>query len=368
MAEIGPNTRLKVSPFYESTLDEGVVGFSPYNRMLMPVSYGDPAAEYARLTEGVSQWDVAVERQVQLKGPDAVRLAQILSVRDLSGLKENQGKYVPMCDHRGTLINDPVVLQLDDDLIWYSIADKDILMWARCVAAERGLDVELSEPDVSPLAVQGPQAELVMASILGDWVKDLKYFWFRQTELMGIPLVVARSGYSKQGGFELYLMDGARGTELWNIVKEAGKPWDIGPGSPNPVERIESGLLSFGGDTDDLTNPFEVRLERYVDLHLDDEVIGIRALRRIAEQGVQRHQLGIILDGPEPKEGHWVWYDILSEGRKVGDMTNGVWSSRKGRMIGFALISRDFQPGAQVSVSKDGESVSATLCELPFFT
>ena len=283
MAEIGPNTRLKVSPFYKSTLSEGVAGFSPYNRMLMPVSYGDPAAEYARLTTGVSQWDVAVERQVQLKGPDAGRLAQIMSVRDLSGLTESKGKYVPMCDHRGTMINDPVVLKLDDDLIWYSIADKDILMWARCVAAERGLNVELSEPDVSPLAVQGPKSDEVMASLFGDWVKDLKYFWFKQTELMGIPLVVARSGYSKQGGFELYLMDGSRGDELWNIVKEAGQPWDIGPGSPNPVERIESGLLSFGGDTDDHTNPFEVRLERYVDLDLDDEVIGIPALRQIAD-------------------------------------------------------------------------------------
>ncbi len=367
MAEIGPNTRLKVSPFYKSTLAEGVAGFSPYNRMLMPVSYGDLAAEYARLTKGVSQWDVAVERQVQLKGPDAVRLAQILSVRDLSGLTENKGKYVPMCDHRGTLINDPVVLQLDDDLIWYSIADKDILMWARCVAAERGLNVELSEPDVSPLAVQGPKAELVMASVFGDWVKDLKYFWFKQTELMGIPLVVARSGYSKQGGFELYLMDGTRGDELWNIVKEAGKPWDIGPGSPNPVERIESGLLSFGGDTDDQTNPFEVRLGHYVDLDLDDDVIGIAALRRIASEGVRRHQLGIVLEGPEPKEGHWVWYDILSDGRKVGDMTNGVWSSRMGRTIGFALVSRELSPGAEVVVAKDGEEVAAKLCELPFY-
>ena len=260
-----------------------------------------------------------------------------------------------------------MVLQLEDDLIWFSIADKDILMWARCVAAERGLAVDLSEPDVSPLAIQGPKAELVMASIFGDWVKDLKYFWFKQTELMGIPLVVARSGYSKQGGFELYLMDGSRGSELWNIVREAGKPWDIGPGSPNPVERIESGLLSFGGDTDDQTNPFEVRLERYVDLSLDDEVIGIPALRQIVEQGVRRHQLGIILDAPGPNAGHWVWYDILSEGRKVGDMTNGVWSSRKERTIGFALISRDFQPGAEVTVSKNGENVPAQLCELPFY-
>ncbi|MEM7428937.1 MAG: glycine cleavage T C-terminal barrel domain-containing protein [Pseudomonadota bacterium] len=366
MAEIGPNTRLRVSPFYEATLDEGVTGFSPYNRMLMPVSYGQPEAEYDRLLNGVSQWDVGVERQVQLKGPDASEFAQILSVRDLSNCTFGQGRYVPMCDHRGVLINDPVVLKLEEDLYWFSIADNAILLWARSIAAERGLDVEVSEPDVSPLALQGPMAENVVAALCGDWVRELKYFGFRQTAIDDIPVIIQRSGYSKQGGFEIYLMDGSRGTALWNIVREAGKPWNIGPGNPNPAERIESGLLSFGGDTDDETNPFEVRLGRYVDLDLDDEVIGIAALRDIHTRGIARHQLGLRLEGNQPQEGHWVWYDVFSDGLRAGSMTNGIWSPRLGCMIGFALVSRDLAPGDQVTVAKQGREVSGTLCNLPF--
>ncbi len=366
MAEIGPNTRLRVSPFYQATVAEGVTAFSPYNRMLMPVSYGDPAAEYERLMTGVSQWDVAVERQVQLKGRDAARLAQILCVRDLSGCTEGQGRYVAMCDHRGVLINDPVVLKLADDLFWLSIADNNMLLWARSIAAERGLNVEVSEPDVSPMAVQGPMAENVIAALFGDWVKDLKYFGFKETSIEGIPVVVARSGYSKQGGFELYLMDGKRGSELWNVVRQAGKPWGIGPGNPNPAERIESGLLSFGGDTDDATNPFEVRLAKYVDLDLDDEVIGVAALREIHARGADRHQLGLLLEENGSRHGHQVWYDVLSNGRKVGDMTNGVWSPRLERKIGFALVSRDVAPGMQVVAAIDGNELPGTLCELPF--
>ncbi len=367
MAEIGPNTRLRVSPFYESTIAEGVAAFSPYNGMLLPVSFGDPQAEYHRLMSGVSQWDVGVQRQVQIQGPDAARLAQILSVRNLSSCKVNQGKYVPMCDHRGTLINDPVVLKLAEDLYWFSIADNNMLLWSRSIAAERGLDVHISEPDVSPMAVQGPKAEDVVASVFGDWIRDLKFFWFGDAIIEGIPLKIARSGYSKQGGFELYLMDGQRGKELWNIIKEAGRPWEIGPGNPNPAERIESGLLSYGGDTDDTTNPFEVRLHPYVDLDLEDDVIGVQALREIRQRGAKRHQLGIVLNGSEPRNGHAIWYDVYAGDQKAGVMTNGVWSPRMKRNIGFVLVSRSLSPGETVDVLINGIRQPGTLCELPFF-
>ncbi|MGL4404677.1 MAG: glycine cleavage system protein T, partial [Notoacmeibacter sp.] len=264
MFAIYPSARLRPSPFFASTVAEGVKSFTTYNNMLMPTGFGKGEEEYWRIINGVSMWDVAVERQVQLKGSDAARLAQILCTRDMSKCVVGQGKYVAICNHAGTLINDPIVLKLADDLFWLSIADSNILFWARAIAAERGLNVEITEPDVSPLAVQGPKAEDVVASIFGDWVRALKYFWFKETSVNGIPVAVARSGWSKQGGFEIYLMDGSRGTELWNIVKEAGKAWDIGPGNPNSHERIESGLVSYGGDTDDFTNPYEVRMGKYV--------------------------------------------------------------------------------------------------------
>lgn len=333
----------------------------------MPVSYGEPEAEYDRLLNGASQWDVAVERQVEIKGPDAAHLVQILSVRDLSDCVVGRGKYVPMCDHRGVLINDPVVLKHADDHFWFSIGDNNILMWARAIASERGLDATIVEPDVSPLAVQGPLAEDVVASIFGDWVRELRYFWFGDAEIDGIPLKIQRSGFSKQGGFELYLMNGSRGADLWNIVKEAGKPWDIGPGYPNLAERIESGLLSYGGDTDDLTNPFEVRLGKYVSLSLPDEVVGIKALREIHKDGIRRHQLGVVLDEQPRQPGHEIWYKILKNGRNVGHMTNGVWSPRMQTVIGFGLVSTDVVPGDRVEVLRRDVPDAGTICALPFF-
>jgi aminomethyltransferase len=334
--------------------------------MLMPTSYGHPEDEYWRIINGVSMWDVAVERQVQLKGPDAGRLAQILAPRDLSKCKIGQGKYVPLCNHHGVLINDPILLKLQEDRYWLSIADSNIWFWAEAIARERGLNVEVSEPDVSPLAVQGPKAETVVASIFGDWVRDLKYFWFRETEIGGIPVAVARSGWSKQGGFEIYLMDGTKGTELWNIVKEAGQPHGIGPGNPNWCERVESGLVSYGGDSDGQTNPFEVRMGKYVDLHVPDDTIGIEALRRIAAEGPKRHQLGVVLDNSEPVKAEFTWNDIDMEGTRIGDMTTCVWSYRMKKNIGFALVATSAKPGDRVVVRRAAGSVEGTLCELPF--
>jgi aminomethyltransferase len=214
--------------------------------------------------------------------------------------------------------------------------------------------------------VQGPKAEAVVASIFGDWVKALKYFWFKETEINGIPVAVARSGWSKQGGFEIYLMDGKRGTEIWNIVREAGKPFDIGPGNPNVHERVESGLLSYGGDTDDFTNPFEVRMGKYVDLSVPDDTVGITALRQIKAEGVKRQQLGLVFDAEAAAGPSFTWFDIFAEGRKIGSLTNIIWSFRLKKTIGFALVSTEATAGDKVTVMRHGVPELATLCDLPF--
>jgi glycine cleavage system aminomethyltransferase T len=366
MFSIFPTARLRPSPFYEAARAEGMVAGFVYNRMIMPTSYGNPEAEYWRIINGVSQWDVGVERQVQLKGSDAGKLAQILAPRDLSNCQPGQGKYVPLCNHRGTIINDPIVLKLADDLYWLSIADSDIWLWAGAIAAERGLAVEVSEPDVSPMALQGPKAEDVVASVLGDWVRSLKYFWFKETTLAGIPVVVQRSGWSKQGGFEIYLRDGTQGTKLWNIFKEAGQAWGIGPGAPATAERTESGLVSVGGDTDENTNPFEVRLGKYVNLDVPDDVVGITALRKIKAEGIKRHQLGLVLEGGAPEPLGFKREDILLGGKRIGMMTNCVWSPRMKTNIGYALVDVTAQVGNDVTVQRDRGAVKAKLVELPF--
>ena len=365
--QISPSARMRPSPFYESTVADGVKSFSVYNHMLMPTGYGDPQAEYTRLIEGVAMWDVACERQVELHGPDAAKLAQVLTPRRLDQLAVGVGWYVAVCDHRGVIINDPIVLKIAPDRFWFSIADSDLLLWARAVAAERGLDVDVFEPDVSPLAVQGPRAEDAVAALLGDAVRDIGFFRFREMTLQGIPLVVARSGWSKQGGFELYLRDGRQGNELWRLVKEAGKPFGIGPGNPNPWERVESGLLSYGGDTDDETNPFEVRLSRYVDLDAPDDVVGIDALRRIHAAGVKRHQLGVRLDTPAPLEQTPHREPVLADGERVGVVTAVAWSPRLDCNIGLCLLDRAVDEGTLVTVERlDGTRHAGELAGLPF--
>jgi aminomethyltransferase len=194
----------------------------------------------------------------------------------------------------------------------------------------------------------------------------LKYFWFKDASIEGIPVAVQRSGWSKQGGFEIYLKDGAQGTRLWNIFKEAGKPWGIGPGAPATAERTESGLVSIGGDTDDDTNPFEVRLEKYVDLDVPDDVVGIKALRKIKQDGKKRHQLGLVLDGDRPAPLGFRREDINHKERRVGMMTNCVWSPRMKANIGYALISVDVKPGDTVQIMRPAGVTDARLVELPF--
>jgi aminomethyltransferase len=334
--------------------------------MLMPKSYGNPEEEYWRLIKGVAQWDVSVQRQVELIGPDAHLLAQALTTRDVSKCKIGQGKYTPICNHLGILLNDPIFLKLANDRFWFSIADSNIWFWAQAIAAERGLDVLVNEPNVSPMAVQGPKAEDVVANLFGDWVRDLNYFWFRETTVSNIKVILQRSGWSKQGGYEIYLMEPEKGEKLWNLVKEAGKPFEIGPGNPNTVERIESGLLSFGDDTDSKTNPFEVRLGKYVDFTNSINSIGIQALIEIKSTGISRHQLGVTFDHKMPLESSLFWHPIFFEGKRIGDLTNCIWSYRLKKNLGFALVSYSSVVGDRVSVNLDGNIAEGSLVNLPF--
>lgn len=366
MSPIDPVGRIRKSPFYDSTLKEGAECFLPYNRMLIPRGYGDREAEYWRLINGVSMWDVAAQRQVQLEGPDAARLAQILCARDLSKQQIGQGKYVAICDHYGTILNDPIAQKMSPECYWLSVSDSDIWTWARAVAGERGLDVQVSEPDASPLAIQGPKAEDVVTAMFGSWVRELKYFWFSDARIEDIPLKVARSGWSKQGGFELYLLDHRKGDQLWSRVKEAGKPFDIGPGYPSPSERTESGLINCDVDTDARTNPFEIRMTKFVDLDISDDVIGIRALRQIKDEGAARHQLGVVIDETNMPEDQANWLPIEHDGKAIGHMTHRAWSYRLQKTIGYALVSTAAKPGDRVNVLRDTFPAAASLVEIPF--
>ena len=278
---LGIGTRIRKSPYFDATVAAGVTHFSTYNHTFMPVSYGDQESEYWRLVEGVSMWDVACQRQVELRGPDASALAQAVVCRDLSEAAVGQGKYTPMVDHWGRLMNDPLTLHVDEDRWWISLADSDMLYWCRAIAAERRLDVEVGEPDVSPLAVQGPKAEDVIAALFGDWIRDIRYFRYRPTEIEGIP-APTRSGRLVQTGRLRALSDGrfprdrpvGSGGRGWPALRH--RPWERRTTSSG----IESALLSYRGDTLDDSDPFEARLGKFVDLDSGVDFIGREALCR----------------------------------------------------------------------------------------
>ncbi len=264
------------------------------------------------------------------------------------------------------MINDPVLLRLGDNHFWLSLADRDVQLWAQGIAVNSSLDVTITEPDVSPLALQGPKANAVMVDLLGAWVRELRYFWFRETQLNSIPLVVARSGWSKQGGFELYLRDGSCGDDLWEMVMAAGKPYDITPGAPSPIERIESGLLSYGSDMTMENNPFEIGLGKYVDLEQEADFVGKEALRRIKADGLKRKLVGIEIHGEAlpPNEQRW---PLHHNGAPSGVVTSSTYSPRLEKNIALAMVAiANAAIGARLTVETPWGEASATVVPLPF--
>lgn len=365
MPDISIGSRIRKSPFYDRTIAAGASSFTIYNKMYMPTGFGDPAAEYRRLTTGVAIWDVAAERQVEIAGPDATECATYLSARDLTTLKVNRARYAPLCDHQGRLVNDPVILRVAEDRYWLSIADSDVLFWARAIAGERGYDVSVFEPDVSPLAIQGPLAGDLCRDLFGPVADELGFFHHAPVELHGIPVVLCRSGWSKQGGFELFLTDRSQGNCLWDLVCAAGAQYGIGPGSPNHTERIESGLLSFGSDHDWDSDPFECGLGDYVSLDVDHDFVGKQALlaRRTAPDRrpiVNVRLQGTFADCTSP-------WEASVDGERVGEIRNAIWSARLDTWIGLAQLSADHaHAGSVVDVAAGTNPVTATVTAEPF--
>jgi len=361
---LGP--RVRKSPYFDATVAAGATHFTVYNHMYMPISYGDMEAEYWRLVRGVSLWDVAAERQVEIGGRDAEALVRYLTPRDLAACRVGRARYVPLCNHHGHLINDPVLLRLSADRFWLSIADSDMLHWVRAVAAEGGFDVSVHEPDVSPLAVQGPLAVEVVASLFGEHVRSMKLFQFEETDLDGIPLVLARSGWSRQGGFELFLMDGNRGVELWDRVAAAGAAHGIGPGAPNPVERVESALLSYAADNEPDSSPFEVGLGSFVHVDRDDAFIGKEALTRIAGEGPPRKLVGLFVHGERLAGNEHPWPVSDNKGERMGAVRVAAFSLRLERNIAIALVDTRAAGMDELVVETPLGSRQANVTDLPF--
>ena len=366
--DFGFGTQIRKSPYFDSTVKWGAKGFSVYNHMYIPRDFGNPEQNFWNLINDAILCDVAVERQVEITGPDAAEFIQLLTPRDLSKLSIGQCKYVLITNHEGGLLNDPVLLRLAENHFWLSLGDSDILLWAQGVAINSRLNVTIKEPDVSPLQLQGPKSIDVMKSLFGENIINIKYYWLIETELNGIPLVVSRTGWSSELGYEIYLRDGSKGNELWELIMEAGKKFNLQPGHTSSIRRIEGGMLSYHADADINTNPFELGMDRLVNLDNDNKFIGKDALIRIKETGIKRKQVGIIIDC-DPLEGpNTTFWPIIKNDKQIGKITSAVYSPRLNKNIALGMIEIDHtEINTLFEIEILNKLYNARVVEKPFY-
>lgn len=366
--DFGFGTQIRKSPFFNGTVRWGATDFSVYNHMYIPRSFGDPEQNFWNLVNDAILCDVAVERQVEIAGPDAAAFVQLLTPRNLSQCAVGQCKYVLITNEAGGILNDPVLLRLEENRFWLSLADSDVLMWAEGVATHAGLDVTICEPDVSPLQLQGPKSGDIMATLFGETIRDLKYYWLDHFELDGIPLVISRTGWSSELGYELYLLDGSQGEALWEKLMAVGEPMGLKPGHTSSIRRIEGGMLSYHADMDAHTNPFELGLDRLVDLEMPANFIGKAALKQVQQQGISRQQVGLELDGeplPGPNTQFW---PVAVNGEVIGKVTSAVYSPRLKKNIALAMVTIGHSAvGTTCTVELTGETRSGTIVPKPFY-
>lgn len=337
MALISPSRRLRRTPYSEGVEAAGVKAYTVYNRMLLPTVFESVQADYAHLKKYVQIWDVACERQVELRGPDAARLMQMLTPRDLRGMLPGRCFYIPIVDETGGMLNDPVAVKLAEDRWWISIADSDLLLWVKGIANGYRLDVLVDEPDVSPLAIQGPRSDELAARIFGDSVRDVKFFRFGRFEFEGREMVVARSGYSKQGGFEIYVEGSDIGMPLWNALMKAGEDLNVRAGCPNAIERVEGGLLSYGNDMTDDNTPHECGLGRFCDTQTAIGCIGRDALLRVAKEGPVQQIRAIRIEGDAVPSCDRAW-GLYARDVRVGQVTSAAWSPDHETNVAIGMV------------------------------
>ena len=365
--EVNMSRRIRRSPYIDRVIKAGARGFSVSNHMFFPKSYQSTVEEdYWHLREHVQLWDVSCQRQVQVLGPDAEKLVQLITPRNIGKARVGDCFYIHIVDHEGGILNDPVMLKLADDKFWLSIADSDILLYVLGLALGKGFDVDVIEPDVSPLAVQGPKAEELMVDIFGAEIRDVRFFKFGWFDFNGTQQLIARSGFSRQGGFEIYLNGSEHACALWDSVWKAGQKYNIKPGSPNFIERIEGGLFSFGNEMLRENNPLEFGFRKYCTLDGSIDFLGLKPLQKINADGVQREVRGIVFGGGRNPLCTDPW-PVMVDDLQVGQITSGIWSPRLEKNVGLSLIDRDFwNIGQAVTVDTlDGQFRKGSIVDLP---
>ncbi len=369
MGLVQRGARIRRTPYYEATQRYGPKGFTVYNHMYFPTRFGTFEEEFEALLHDVTLWDVAVERCLEISGPDGFRFAQLLTPRNLTRCAVGQARYVLICDSDGGIINDPVLTRMEENTFWFAIASSDALLFARGLKnAYPELEVSIREAEVAPLQVQGPKSKQLMADLVGEEIRTLKYYHWRPAEIAGAPVVITRTGWTSEVGYEVYLTDTSKGTEVFEAIMRAGEAYGLRPTGPSDIRRIEGAIFNWGADMTYQNNAFELGLDRLIDFDLPDSAcISIAAYRRIQEEGVRRKINGVVLDGePFPDLNNTKWPAFL-DGRRVGKVTSAIYSPRLGQNIGYCwLPAENSHPGQTVTVDTEWGRRLATVTPMPF--
>ena len=366
---IGIGTRIRKSPYFNSTIKYGVKGFTIYNKMYLPTGFSSPVEEYLSLINDVTFGDFAAERQVEVSGPDAFDFIKYINPRNLSKCDIGDCKYIVLTDSNGCIINDACLIRLEDDKFWVSPGDGDVLLWLQGVAMHSGMNVNICEPDVSPLQISGPKAGRLIQKLFAGEHDNLGYYKAKETSLENIPMVIARTGWSGELSYELYLQDRKLGNSLFELVYEAAKEFNGNVIAPNNIRTIEGGLLSYGSDFGREHNPFTIGLDRLVDVDQDIDFIGKEALKKIKENGTASKLIGVEMDGdPIDKVPEHFWTVLNLEGRKIGRLSRCIYSPRLKKNIGLAIVdSHATEEGNKVIIESPELKYNAIVAKLPWF-
>jgi len=368
MKDFGFGTQIRKSPFFDATVKWGAKDFSVYNHMYIPRDFGNPEQNFWNLINDAILCDVAVERQVQVKGPDASKFVQMMTPRDLSTMQVGQCKYVILINQNGGVLNDPILLKVGEDKYWFSLADSDILLWAQGLAANGDYNVEITEPDVSPLQLQGPKSRDIMIKIFGDQIADLKYYWFKQFAFNNTELIISRTGWSSELGYEIFLTDSKVGNDLYEHIMKIGDPMGLKPGHTSTIRRIEGGMLSYHADMTINTNPLELGMDKFIDLNSDFDFIGKDALIKIKNDGIKRKQVGLYLDNKRMDGPNTRFWNLIYNNKIVGKITSAVYSPRLEQNIALAIVDIKYSNLNQKLIVNDGNSeFNAVVVNKPFY-
>ena len=361
---ISKSRRVRSTPFTKKIEEQGVKSYTVYNHMLLPTSFSNVDEEYLHLKKDVQIWDVSVQREIEISGKDAHQLVQLMTCRDLSKSKVGSCYYVPLIDSNGGMVNDPLIYKLEDNIWRVCIADSDVLLYAKGIAAGKKLNVKIFEANIDTLAVQGPKSFKLMEDVFGKEISELKFFKYNFFKFKNNKFLISRSGFSKQGGYEIHVENVKAGLELYDYFFEVGKKYNIKPGAPNHAERIEGGLLSYGNDMLISDNPFECGFEKLVHLNDNVEFIGKDSLKKILKNGIKRKLMGVKINSDTLNLTSVELFDKKKQ--LIGNLRSAAFSPTFKKIVGIAMINIEHCKNNEIfNINLNDNLVDGDVCDLP---